>query len=146
MTLFPMAPWAMWVLLGLLAAVVEVLSPLFGFIFVSVAVIPPAVLAASHAPLTWQLAAFAVTLLLLLVFVRPRIIARVAHSPGLPSSQQALLGQRARVTEAIDPVSGTGRVVVAGHDWAARSRAAIAVGQDVLVVQQDGIVLEVEPT
>ena len=142
MTLFPMAPWAMWVVLGLLAAVIEVLSPLFGFIFVSVAVIPPAVLAASHAPLAWQLAAFAVTLFLLLVFVRPRLI---APAKGLPSTAQALVGQRARVTETIDPVTGTGRISVAGHDWAARSQAPIAVDRDVVVIRQDGIVLVVEP-
>lgn len=142
MTLFPMAPWAMWAVLGLLAAVIEVLSPLFGFIFVAVAVIPPAVLAALQVPLAWQLAAFAVTLFLLLVFVRPRMI---APAQGLPSSAQGLVGQRARVTEAIDPVTGSGRILVAGHDWAARSQRPIGLDRDVVVTKQDGIVLEVEP-
>ncbi len=145
MTLFPMAPWAMWVVLGLIAAAVEILSPAFGFIFVAVAVVPPAVLAASHVGLAWQLASFAVTLILLLVFVRPRVLARVAPAQGLPSTAQALVGQRARVTEAIDPVTGTGRILVAGHDWAARSATPIAVDRDVVVIRQDGIVLEVEP-
>ena len=43
----------------------------------------------------------------------------------------------------IDPVIGTGRITIAGEDWAARSHEAIAVGTKVKVVGADGIVLEV---
>ena len=145
MTPFSLPPWALWVALGILAAVVEVLSPLFGFIFVSVAVIPSAILAASGLSVWWQLAAFAVSLILMLAFVRPRIIARVAPAPGLPPKHLELVGQRGRVIEALDPVTGAGRVHVGPTDWAARSATPIAAGSDIVVLRQDGVVLEVAP-
>ena len=47
------------------------------------------------------------------------------------------------MTEDINPTLGTGRVNVAGQDWAARSRRAVAAGAEVRVVGADGIVLEV---
>jgi len=54
-----------------------------------------------------------------------------------------LIGRHGQVTHDIDPVLGTGRVVVSGEDWAARSSEAIATGTRVRVVGADGIVLEV---
>ena len=53
------------------------------------------------------------------------------------------VGRHAIVTYDIDPTVGTGRVNVAGEDWAARSGEAIAAGARVRVVGADGIVLEV---
>ena len=61
------------------------------------------------------------------------------------SRTEALMGETGQVTEAIDPVLGTGRVVVNGHDWAARSMDPIAVGTQVMVDGSDGIVLLVSP-
>lgn len=136
--------WAVWIAIGIATAAVEVLSPVFGFIFISVAVLPAALAAALDAPLAVQLVAFVVTLVLLLVFVRPRLIAKVAPAPGLPPGSAALVGHRARVTEAVDPVTGTGRVTVAGADWAARAADPITVGTEVVVRAQDGVVLVVE--
>ena len=48
------------------------------------------------------------------------------------------------VTHDIDPVTGTGRINIAGEDWAARSHDPITSGTKVLVVAADGIVLEVK--
>jgi membrane protein implicated in regulation of membrane protease activity len=61
----------------------------------------------------------------------------------VPSRTEALVGRHAIVTHDIDPTLGTGRVNVAGEDWAARSADAIAAGAKVRVVGSDGIVLEV---
>lgn len=133
-----------WLSLGILAAVVEVLSPLFGFIFITVAAFLAALLAVFGASVSVQLVAFAATLLLLLLIVRPRVVARLAPARGVPSRTDGLLGQRGRVVEVVDPVLGTGRVIVAGHDWAARSDAGIPIGADVIIRRADGVVLEVE--
>ena len=59
----------------------------------------------------------------------------------MPSRTEALAGKLAHVTEAIDPVRGTGRVNVAGEDWAARSAAPVPAGAEVRVDGADGIVL-----
>lgn len=64
---------------------------------------------------------------------------------GFVDRTRIVIGQRARVTEAIDPVLGTGRVVIGGADWAARSRGTVALGSEVVVQAVDGIVVEVEP-
>jgi membrane protein implicated in regulation of membrane protease activity len=63
---------------------------------------------------------------------------------GVPSRTQPLIGRHGLVTHDIDPVTGTGRINIAGEDWAARSRDAITSGTKVLVVGADGIVLEVK--
>ena len=49
------------------------------------------------------------------------------------------------MTEPIDPVRGSGRVLVDGHDWAARAAVAVTPGMRVRIVGADGIVLLVSP-
>jgi membrane protein implicated in regulation of membrane protease activity len=61
----------------------------------------------------------------------------------VPSRTEKLMGQRGVVTEAIDPVRGTGRVNVGGDDWAATADKVLAVGAEVVVDGADGIVLRV---
>jgi len=61
-----------------------------------------------------------------------------------PRTEQ-LIAQRGRVTEAIDSVAGSGRVVVGGADWAARAEHPLAVGAEVVVDGADGITLHVTP-
>ena len=68
-----------------------------------------------------------------------------AATPGVDSRTERLVGQRAQVTEPIDPVLGTGRVVVAGDDWSARSDRALPSGTEVRIDGHDGIVLQVSP-
>jgi membrane protein implicated in regulation of membrane protease activity len=54
-----------------------------------------------------------------------------------------LIGRAARVTQGIDPVTGSGRVLVAGEDWAASSASPLPAGAAVEVTGADGIVLQV---
>ena len=59
----------------------------------------------------------------------------------------ALVGKTARVLEAVDPGSDTGRVNVAGEDWRAISATGepIATGSTVMVVEVDGAKVVVVP-
>lgn len=141
---FTFNPVTIWLTLGILAAVVEVLSPLFGFILITVAALLAALLAVFGLSVSVQLLVFALTLLFLLVIVRPRVVARLAPARGVPDRMDQLLGQRGRVVEALDPIMGTGRVIVGGADWAARSVEGIPLGAEVVVRRADGIVLQVE--
>lgn len=71
---------------------------------------------------------------------------RKLHGGEVPSRTERLIGQTAEVTQEIDPIKGTGRVVVAGQDWAAKSSDSnVAVGIKVTIVGADGIVLNVTP-
>ena len=89
-----------------------------------------------------EIGTFVVVLTVSIVALRARLLDRVGGQ-GLPSRTDPLIGRQGQVTHDIDPVLGTGRVNVAGEDWAARSAEATISGTRVRVVAADGIVLEV---
>jgi membrane protein implicated in regulation of membrane protease activity len=134
----------LWIVVAIVAAVVEISIPHFGLIFVSVAAGAAALAAALGLGMIPQLLIFTVVVLGSFTLLRP-IVVRKLHGPGVPNRTEALIGRDGIVTEAIDPISGTGRVNVGGQDWAARSGASVAAGTIIKVVGADGIVLEVRP-
>ena len=135
---------AAWIVLAIVAAIVEIVSPLFGFIFVTGAAIVAAGAATLGLSLVVQLALFMIVLLLSLVLLRPRVLDKLG-AQGVPSRTDTLIGKIGSVTEAIDPVLGTVRVTVGGEDWAARSQTPLPTGARVRVAGADGIILEVTP-
>lgn len=138
-------PTLAWTMVAIAAAVIEVLTPQFGFIFISAGAVVSALIATAGGALTWQLLSFAVIVAVSLTLIRPRMLGWMGRAPGVPSRTAALIGKQALVTHAINPTLGTGRVIVAGEDWAARCDRAVDAGMDVRVVSADGIVLEVVP-
>jgi membrane protein implicated in regulation of membrane protease activity len=138
-------PTLAWALLAIGAAVVESLTPQFGFIFVSVGALAGVLVTVLGGGVAWQLLTFAVIVVASLALLRPRMLGWLARAPGVPSRTGPLIGKQGQVTEAINPTLGTGRVIVAGEDWAARSTSVVAAGVNVRVVAADGIVLEVQP-
>jgi membrane protein implicated in regulation of membrane protease activity len=133
----------LWLIAALIAGIVEILVPLFGFVFVSMAAVVAALASAAGLSTTYQVVLFAASLVLFLVVLRP--IAKRTGARGVPSRTEAIVGRRAQVVSAIDPVLGTGRVNVGGDDWAARSANPIPTGAEVIVEGADGIVLIVAP-
>lgn len=92
-----------------------------------------------------QFLVFGVSALFLLIFLRPRILAKIGPSPGVPARAEKLVGHRGRVIEAVDPVSGRGRVLVDGQDWAASHLHPIPEGAEIVVEGHAGIKLVVAP-
>jgi membrane protein implicated in regulation of membrane protease activity len=131
-----------WLAVAFVAAVVEVSIPHFGFAFVGAGAIAAAATAFLGYTVPTQFATFVVVLTVSIALLRSRLLGRLGGR-GVPSRTEALVGRHAIVTLDIDPTIGTGRVNVAGEDWAARSVEAIAAGAKVRVVGSDGIVLEV---
>jgi membrane protein implicated in regulation of membrane protease activity len=138
-------PTFAWVTLAIVAAVVEILTPQFGYIFLSAGAVAGAFVAILGGALGWQILTFAVVVAVSLALLRPRMVGWLGRAPGVPSRTDTLIGKQGQVTEAINPTLGTGRVIVAGEDWAARSTSVVAAGVNVRVVGADGIVLEVFP-
>lgn len=132
-----------WLVFALACAVIEIATPAFGFILVAGAAACAAAVCAAGYGMAVQLSVFAVVSVLSLTFLRSIILRKLGGSPGVPSRTDRLIGRTARVTEAIDPVTGNGRVIVDGHDWAAQSTAAVAAGEEVRVEGADGIRLSV---
>jgi len=136
-------PWQLWLLIALAAGILEVTVPLFTYAFVSIAALV-AMLMSLQMNFIAQILAFTITLVVTLLFVRPRLLIRFHRDTKMPSRSQELVGSQGEVTEAIDSVASIGRVMVRGQDWAAKSQNALPVGSRVTVSGHDGIVLIVK--
>jgi membrane protein implicated in regulation of membrane protease activity len=137
--------WAAWLLLGVVAGLLELLVPSFTFSFIALAAVVTAV--ASH----WLLLSAQVILFCLasigsVILLRPLLLKKFHVPAKMHSRSQQLMHLRGLVTESIDATQGTGRVTVNGEDWLAQaqSQTAIAAGKTIQVVGSDGIVLLVE--
>ncbi len=134
-----------WILVALAMAIIELLTPMFGFIFVTGAALLAALAAALEMGVGVQVIAFSVVLILLLVLLRPHLVKKLSRSVGVPSRMERLVGLEGQVTHEIDPMRGAGRVHVGDEDWSARAATPIPAGTRVRVVGADGIVLLVAP-
>jgi membrane protein implicated in regulation of membrane protease activity len=131
-----------WLGIAFVAAVIEVSVPHFGSMFVSLGALAGAAAALLGYGVSIQVGVFIIVMVASLAALRTRLMGRLG-GPGVPSRTDQVIGRHGLVTHDIDPVVGTGRVNVAGEDWAARSHEAIAAGTKVKVLRADGIVLEV---
>jgi membrane protein implicated in regulation of membrane protease activity len=97
---------------------------------------------------TSQLLTFAVSSVVLLVFLRRRFRTRLfGHLTGGQDPQDNLdefRGQVVVVTQDIDPEQG-GRVEYKGADWSARCNLALPAGCRAVILSVDGITLVVRP-
>lgn len=133
-----------WMGIAIVALAIEATNLNLIFLFGGLAALLAGTLAALGVPLVGQILGFALGAMILPALLRPRLLRRLG-STGVLSRTDALIGQTARVTKAIDPINGTGRVLVQGHDWAASSTEPIKEGALVEVLGSDGIVLLVAP-
>ena len=133
-----------WILIAIVALAIEATNLNLIFLFGGLAALLAGALAALGVPLVGQILGFALAAVIIPALLRPRLLRRLSGA-GVLSRTDAMIGQTARVTKAIDPISGTGRVLVQGHDWAANSTEPIKEGAVVEVLGSDGIVLLVAP-
>ena len=133
-----------WIVVAVVAAVVEISIPHFGLIFVTAAALAAAGAAYAGFGAILQSAIFIVALGVTFFGLRPRMMSNLG-SKGVPSRTDTLLGRDGIVTFDIEATVGAGRVNVGGEDWAARSPTPIPAGTRIRVVAADGIVLEVVP-
>lgn len=136
-----------WLMLVLFFLILEMLVP-GGFFFASLALGALAGAVASFlgsGPIAAWTASFIGTtfaVLLAAPFAR-RCLGRV---PRRPVGFEALVGQRARVTEPIDPVADTGQVQLEqGAVWLAQSDSPIPLGAWVVIRAVSGTRLRVDP-
>jgi membrane protein implicated in regulation of membrane protease activity len=132
-----------WLGAALIAAIIEVSVPHFGFGFVSIGAVAGAGMAFFGYGVTAQMAVFVFVLSVSLLALRSTLLGKLMGGRGVPSRTDAIIGRHGLVTHEIDPTAGGGRVNVGGEDWAARSHEIIATGTKIRVTGADGIVLEV---
>ena len=137
----------LWLIVAIIAAIAEMVLPSFGSIFASLAaIIVAAIVLLLTISFQWQVVIFAVTLLLSIIFLRPRILAKMKKSKGVLSRTDALVDKFGIITVSLDPISGMGRALIEGSDWAVKGEASLEVNTKIVVTGADGIVLTVKKT
>lgn len=112
--------WVVWVVLAVLLAIGEVLTPgLFFLGPLAVAAVAAAVTSALGAGTVASVIVFLIGSLLSLLLLRP-IAKRHVRMPAISrTGTDALVGRRAIVTRKVDGAGG--RVRIGGEEWSARS-------------------------
>ena len=93
-----------------------------------------------------QIILFLVVSLVVLVVYRPLAV-KYVNSRRTKTNVDDLVGKEAKVTEKIDNLNQTGRVVLNGMDWSARTTIGGTIDGDTIVkvVEVKGVKLIVEP-
>ena len=138
-------PYWIWFAVGLVLAGLEMVVPGVYLIWLAVAaLVTGAIVLVSAPPVMMQVVCF-IFLALIAAFSAKRWLRDqpiVSSDPLLNNRLGRLVGQTARVTEAIE--SGCGRVRVGDGEWLARG-PDLAMGERVRIVGNDGSQLLVEP-
>lgn len=131
--------WALWLVVFLILAVIEMLTLDLFFIMMSVGALAALIADVLGAPLWVEVIVFCAVALAMIFFVRPIALRHLRKGPGdLRTNVDRLIGHSAVV---IAPVSAdAGQVKIGGDIWSARSHNGepVPVGSDVEVVAIDG--------
>ena len=144
--------WQEWTIVLIVLLILEIFTPGFVAGVLGLAAVVPALvtLALPHTSVTVQLFIYAVSALVLFMFIRPMLIKLMPDHKKSASQTNAmsLVGKKGRVTEQIEPDGSKGRVKCGGDDWRAvcESKTPITVGVEVVVVSIEGCTLTVTPS
>lgn len=137
-------PYYWWFAIALAFFIFEIITPGFVLMWFGVGALVCAVLdmLGMH-DLLIQVVVFGVTSFVLVTLSRTifkNILMRSSPGASLRTNTDALVGRNGRVTEEINPAAGSGRAVVDGQDWLARSETGetIPVNTPVTVVRFEG--------
>ena len=135
-------PWWIWVLAAFLLLTVEFFSTTahIGFFAVGAFIVAILVGAGVSMPLWGQLMIFAISSVVLLVFVRPIVVRKLGlnRTPVIDT----LVGESATALDDMG-VAATGKAELRGSTWSARNvgSTAVARGQRCVVDRVDGLTL-----
>lgn len=126
-----------WLVAGVLLAILEVVSLDFVLIFLAAGALAGAGAAALGAPLVIQVGAAAAVGVLGIAAVRPIALRHLRSGPNALTGVDALIGQKVVVIEDLTPHDG--RVKLHGEIWSAQ----LEDGWDALPVNSTGTVVEI---
>lgn len=138
--------WQVWVLLGILAFIVEIFTPAFVAACLGIGFILGGIASAMGLNYTWQLTFFSVGTAVSFFAIRPLIL-KIGYgtSGGVKTNADSLIGRTGKVSETIGSEDGNGYVAIDGDVWRAVSEdgTMIEKGQRVEVVSRDSIIVTV---
>jgi membrane protein implicated in regulation of membrane protease activity len=133
-----------WFAIALAFFILEIITPGFVLLWFGVGALAVAVLdlLGMH-DLLLQVIVFGVVSIILVALSRTifkNILMRASPGASLRTNADALVDRGGRITEEVNAVAGTGRVLVDGQDWLARSEGGeiIPVNTSVVVVRYEG--------
>ena len=134
-----------WVIAAAVLTVAEIATAGFFMLPFAIGAAAAAVVAFLNGAEGWQLGVFLVVSAIALYLLRNFVRRGDQKQPNVGANR--FVGQRARVIEAIDPATGTGRVRMDTELWRATTDGVpIPEGTDVRVADVRGTRLVVEPT
>lgn len=140
--------WHIWILVAVSLFILEVFTPTFFFACIGIgcaAAGMAALLCADSSGLQWTL--FAAAAVVSFAFLRPIVQKYIyRRQEAVKTNVDVLVGKIGRVTETINSAAGTGRALVGGDDWRARTEDGTILPENthVVVVGMDGITIVVE--
>lgn len=129
-----------WTIAVIVLATLEIFTTSFFSMCLAVGALCAAIVAGIGLGLSWQFLFFAAGSVLAFVFVRPVMLKYfMKKEDSVPTGIDALIGRVGKVSEAIDPEMGRGRVAIDGDDWKAVSveNLPVAFGESVEIVRVD---------
>lgn len=139
--------WLYWVIFALILFIIEMFTAGFAVICLSIGAGGAAIAAATDATLEIQLLTFAIVSLVALAGVRP-LLKRLFYRDGekVATNSSAMVGKHGIVCSDVDGDDESGRVIIEGVDWRAKSLDGdtIPKGTKVIVVAIDSVVLTIK--
>jgi len=134
--------WAIWLSLAFLLGIAEIMSLDLVLIMLAVGALAGAGIAVIAPSLWWLqiLVASGISIMMLLL-LRPTLLAKVRNMPGYRSSSAKMVGSSGVATSQIDKAGG--EIKVDGQSWSARpysSDLVIEQGTEIEVYEIDGVI------
>ena len=138
-----MVLWQIWGIAGIILLITEIFTPALFFLNLAFAAILVSVATYFGLPAIWQIPAFAVLSVVLLVFLRPLLL-KIKKTEDNTTVQATYVGKAATVVEKI--TGNSGRITIYGEQWNAISEdgSEIEEGKLVVIVAQSDLTMTVK--
>lgn len=139
--------WHIWLIASIVFFILEIFLPSFVVINFGIGALFATIIAGLGGTIQWQVFVFSIATLISFFLVRPALKKwAYKRSDKVETNMNALIGRKGIVSEKIDPGNNTGRIVIDGDDWKARSSdgTIIEKNKQVIVTKVDSIVMEVK--
>lgn len=136
-----------WLIAAIILSVIEGVTVQLVSIWFAIGTIPAMIVAGLGGELWLQLIVFLITSILVLLIGRPLLSKKISHERHATNADR-VIGMTGIVTEEIDNLHETGRVMANGLGWSAKTKQSgekVPVDTRVLVLGIDGVKLVVEP-
>ncbi|MDD2414524.1 MAG: NfeD family protein [Eubacteriaceae bacterium] len=133
-----------WFVVAIIFLIIELISVGLTVIWFAVGAAAAGAANLAGLPLSVQFIIFFGVSLALLIMLRP-VLQGYVRAHHVPTNADRLIGETGLVTQAIVPLQGTGKVMVKGQEWSAKSEnETIAEGSCVVVEKIEGVKLVVK--